>query len=221
MSGKARDVDAHWRNVVGVFCAVALLGAGLSACASDPAPPVDFVPSLSASESPEAQAGSAPSLAGVPVCPSSEADAAQAEGVPVLPAGKFECLTEGPTVNLAGLRGVPTVVTIWASWCEPCRREMPFFVDLQERAGSTVRMLGIDVLDRASPARAAVEDFGMNFPSVRDPKGITKQTVGYPGPPVSLFLDADGVITYRKVGPVTTQQQLDDLVFEHLGVRVP
>lgn len=123
-------------------------------------------------------------------------------------------------MNLAGLRGVPTVVTIWASWCAPCRREIPLFVDLQERAGSTVRVLGIDVLDRVAPARAAVEDFGMNFASVRDPEGVTKQTVGYPGPPVTLFVDSDGAITYRKVGPVTTQQELDDLVSEHLGVRV-
>jgi cytochrome c biogenesis protein CcmG/thiol:disulfide interchange protein DsbE len=210
----------RWAGSALVLGAAVLLTCGLSGCGSDAAPPVDFVPSLAASESPEGEAGSAPTLPGVPPCPSSDADAAEQGGVPALPSGEFECLTEGPAVNLAGLRGVPTVVTIWASWCEPCRREIPFFVDLQKRAGTQVRVLGIDVLDRAAPARAAVEDFGMNFPSVRDPEGVTKKTVGYPGPPVTLFVDDEGAITYRKVGPVTTQQQLDDLVDEHLGVQV-
>jgi len=94
------------------------------------------------------------------------------------------------------------------------------FIDLQRRAGNNVRVLGIDVRDRPLPARAAVEDFGMNFASVSDPDGQTRKTIGYPGPPVTLFVDRQGAITFRKIGELTSQQQLDDLVAAHLGVQV-
>jgi thiol-disulfide isomerase/thioredoxin len=138
-----------------------------------------------------------------------------ADGLPDL---TMPCLTKGPDVRLAGLRGTPTVVNVWASWCPPCRDELGFLADLQSRTRGDLRVLGIDLLDRPDAARAAIEDFGVNYPSVEDADGQVRSALNVQAPPVTYFVDAAGTITFTKVGQIRTQSELDALVRKHLGV---
>lgn len=182
-----------------------------------------------ASPEPPAGAGSAPpagrasdpppdaaATAHLDPCP----EAPAAEAVPGgLPALELDCLGSGPAVTLSGLRGRPTVVNVWASWCSPCAREMPILERAHRRVGEQVAFLGIDLLDRPDAAARASRDFGMTFPSVQDPDGLLRAELGLPGPPATLLVDADGRIVHKEYGEISSAAQLDGLLRTHLGVE--
>ncbi len=150
-------------------------------------------------------------------CPASGTGvAARDDGLPDL---TLPCLGDGPPVRLAGLRGTPTVVNVWASWCGPCREELSLLGDLAG-AGSSVRVLGVDVQDDPASALSLLQDAGVHYPSVRDDDRATQLPMQWSGLPMTVFLDADGKATYVQRGPITSADQLLSLVSEHLGVTV-
>lgn len=200
-------------GLVALAAALALCGGCADPVASDRAGAV-------ASPSPSVAASSpAPRLVGVPPCPVSDPDVPVVQGG--LPDLTLPCLTKGPSVRLAGLRGTSTIVNVWASWCAPCRDELGYLADLQARARGELLVLGIDLLDRPEAARAAIEDFGVNFASVEDAEGLIRGALNVQAPPVTFFVDAQGLITFTKVGQIRSQAELDALAREHLGVAAP
>lgn len=200
------------------WLAVSLLLTGCGAqSASSAGEPVETSPPTSAA-SPTAdgsQSSPVASATGVP-CPPSNLDARPvADG---LPATVFPCLGPGPEVNLAGLRGKPVVLNVWASWCPPCREEMPLITDLAADAGDSLVVLGIDVDD--DPQAAADYAAAAGLASVIDTDSITRVTLGWTGPPVTYFVRADGVIAHTSYGAIPDEATLRGLVATHLGVRV-
>jgi cytochrome c biogenesis protein CcmG, thiol:disulfide interchange protein DsbE len=161
-------------------------------------------------------AGATAAAEKLPTCPPSTDAAPLDRGLPDL---TLPCLGPGGPVTLSGLRGRPMVVNIWASWCPPCAREMPILERAHRRLGDRVGFLGVDLLDTREAGSAAAVDFGTGFPSVFDPDGRTRALLNVPGPPVTLFVRADGEIAYRQVGEIRSRAQLRALVVDHLGVR--
>lgn len=149
-------------------------------------------------------------------CPVTDPDASPREdGLPDL---TLPCLGDGPDVRLAGLRGAPTVVNLWASWCTPCRDEMPLFADLA--ATGTVRVVGISVQDDPGASLSLLADVDAHYASVLDYDGSTKAALRWVGLPMTLFVSADGVVTHVERGQITSAEQLDSLVAQTLGVEV-
>lgn len=96
----------------------------------------------------------------------------------------------------------PVAVNVWASWCGPCRREMPL---LGRAAGVTLRVVGIDERDSSRSARAFAASRGATYPSLSDPDGkllASLPMLPQTGVPSTLFLDRDGRVAARVVGPV-------------------
>ncbi len=153
-------------------------------------------------------------------CPTSDPSvAARADGLPDL---ALPCLGDGPVVRLAGLRGTPTLVNVWASWCGPCREELSVFADLAGSAAGTVRVVGVDAVDDPASALSLLDDAGVHYASVRDDAGESKAPMGWgSGLPVTYFVDGDGAVTFEQHGAITSGDELRRLVSEHLGVTVP
>ena len=102
----------------------------------------------------------------------------------------------------AALRGRPTVVNLWATWCLPCQREMPILQRVHERFGEQVRFLGVDTRDDAAAAVEFLRAIGVTYPQTVDPDGDLLHQLRIPGLPVTVVLDRHGRVAHRKVGPI-------------------
>ena len=153
--------------------------------------------------------------AGIPACP----DDVRTGFAPVdggLPELRLPCLGGGPDVELSSLRG-PLVVNLWASWCVPCRAELPYF-DRLDAAG--VPVLGVDFQDtQPDQALALAADAGVSYPSVADVEGTVRAPLRVVGMPTTLFVDRAGRVTATLAQEFTSYEQLVGAVGEHLGVR--
>lgn len=137
-----------------------------------------------------------------------------------LPDITLPCLGEGPEVDLAGVRGRPMVVNVWASWCGPCREELPVLGQVSERTRGRLDFLGVNVSDTRQAALEMAGTYKMRFPSVFDPAFDTRPGMRVGGVPLTLFVRADGSIAYRHNGSIKSEDQLKQLIHTSLGVEV-
>lgn len=142
-------------------------------------------------------------------------------GVTVLPADQRVAMPEvsgttldGKSLSLAQLRGTPVVLNAWASWCEPCRAELPLLAKAAKQHAGTVEFLGIDVTDESAAAKELMAKTGITYPSLVDQSGaILASLPGVPpkAVPSTLILDSQGRIAVRVIGDIPADQ-LDDLI---------
>lgn len=105
------------------------------------------------------------------------------------------CLGAPGTVDLAAaLAGRPALLNVWASWCPPCREEMPVLATYAAQPGA-VPVIGINVQDRPADALTMLADVGVRYPSVTDPQGALQRALQAPPIlPVSYVLRPDGSV---------------------------
>ena len=108
---------------------------------------------------------------------------------------------DGTRVSLAGLRGRPVVMNVWASWCAPCRQEEGPLRAAAERWGGQVAFLGVDFRDTPEAARAAQERARYPYP-VGPAEGGIPAAYGVTAPPQTFFIDRRGVVAARFLGPL-------------------
>ncbi|MGI8774935.1 MAG: TlpA family protein disulfide reductase [Actinomycetota bacterium] len=110
--------------------------------------------------------------------------------IPIVPDFTLPPLEDGPAVTAAELRGVPVVVNFWASWCGPCREEMPELQEAWERyKDQGVLFVGVNVMDSKDNALAFLEEFPVDYPVVTDPDKILVDPLEIVGLPQTLFID--------------------------------
>jgi cytochrome c biogenesis protein CcmG/thiol:disulfide interchange protein DsbE len=183
------------------------LALALAGCTSD-APEDD---GTAASPSPD------PLAAVIEPCPQQPDRPAQ--GAETLPPLTLDC-PGGGSLDLGRAPGVPTVVNLWASWCGPCREELPLVQDLADAAGHRLSVVGVISRDGAPQAASFAADAGATFPGAFDGEGQLMAELGLGGLPYTYLLDADGGIAHVQVGPVADLAELETLVAEHLGVTL-
>ncbi|SEP24673.1 TlpA family protein disulfide reductase [Trujillonella endophytica] len=142
-----------------------------------------------------------------------------ASGAETMPGLEFDC-PGGGTLDLGRAPGVPTVVNLWASWCGPCRAELPLMQELAERAGDRVQVVGVVSKDGVPQSESFAEEAGATFPAAFDGDGELMAELGLAALPFTYFLDAEGGIAFVQVGEVDSVDELTALVAEHLGVQL-
>ena len=112
--------------------------------------------------------------------------------------------------SLADQKGKVVVLNIWASWCPPCKTEMPLLQRTHERIASQGGMvLGIDTQDSHDAAMEFLREKQITFPSLRDRDREYGRKYGVTGYPETFLIDRDGKIAALKRGPIT-QEWLDE-----------
>jgi len=136
------------------------------------------------------------------------ADASSANPVAVgAPAPAYAATTiTGAPAALADLRGRVVLLNIWATWCKPCRQEMPALDTLERRhaaAGLTVVGVSIDEPGERDRIAPFAQELGASYTLWHDPDDRVSSTFLAIGVPASYLIDRDGTLRWRHVGPVT------------------
>jgi peroxiredoxin len=107
----------------------------------------------------------------------------------------------GRNFRLSDYRGKVIVLDFWATWCDPCKQEIPHFIELQARyAAQGLQVLGVSMDDDEPPVRQFQQQYKMNYPVAMGSPKLADQYGGILGLPITFVIDRKGRITARHVG---------------------
>jgi cytochrome c biogenesis protein CcmG/thiol:disulfide interchange protein DsbE len=125
---------------------------------------------------------------------------------------------DGTPWSSATLAGKPALINVWASWCRPCVAEHPLLLDAARQHAGELQVVGVLYQDTADGAAAFLAHYGDGgWPDVDDASGRIAVSLGVTGPPETFFVDANGVVRYRHVGPLSPEVLSEQLAA--LGLR--
>jgi peroxiredoxin len=131
---------------------------------------------------------------------------------------------DGKSVSLDTFHGKPLVVNFFASWCDPCREEMPLINELAAKgAKDGYAVLGIAVEDSRAAITEYVKEAKITFPVALDLNSTVKRSYRIFGPPATFFIDSQGIIRDMVLGPITPERARDAMlkVASASGKHVP
>ena len=109
--------------------------------------------------------------------------------------------SSGKNIKLSELRGEVVLLNFWASWCGPCRQEMPLLDKLQERYGSYgFKVLGVNVEEDSAKAKKLLKDIPVSFPILFDDKNRASEAYKVAAMPSTVMIDRDGNMRYLHKG---------------------
>jgi cytochrome c biogenesis protein CcmG, thiol:disulfide interchange protein DsbE len=123
-----------------------------------------------------------------------------------LPVPEYGARTmDGDSVSLADRRGTVVLLNVWATWCHPCRAEIPELQALHDRfAARGFEVIGVSIDDSGADAdiRQFMGDYSMTYPIWRDPSETVSSVFRVIGVPTTYLVDREGVMQWRKTGIV-------------------
>jgi len=125
---------------------------------------------------------------------------------------------DGQPVSLSNLRGKPVLVNFWATWCPPCRAEMPFIQEIfREWSDAGLVILAIDIGENPSTVKGFMESYGFSFPVLLDTSRDVALKYNVRGIPTTFFIDKNGIIKVVKVGAFPSKAAIE----KSLGKIIP
>lgn len=112
----------------------------------------------------------------------------------------------GKSVNLASLRGKPVFLNFWATWCPPCRAEMPDLQKMYEKYASKMHFVAVNARESKGTIAEFLKANGYSFPVLLDSSGSVLNTYRVTGIPTSFVLDSQGIIRGKQVGMLQASQ---------------
>jgi len=118
------------------------------------------------------------------------------------PAPDFSLIDlSGRALRLSDYRGKVVILDFWATWCEPCKQEIPHLVELQNKyAAQGLQVLGVSMDDSEPPVREFQQQFKMNYPVAVGTSKLADQYGGVLGLPITFLIDRQGRIVARHIG---------------------
>ena len=111
---------------------------------------------------------------------------------------------DGKAVSLSDFRGKVVLISFWASWCGPCRVEIPHMIKVyDELRDQGFEILAVNLREDSGRVRAFVSEYDMRFPILLDPQGKVGGAYFVRGIPTSVFVDREGIITAVHTGSLT------------------
>ena len=121
-------------------------------------------------------------------------------------------------LRLRELRGHPVVINKWASWCGPCRAELPIFQQLATSRGKEIAFVGVNARDKRPAAERFAAQYPVPYPSYEDPAERIARRLKVPSNfPVTLFVDPRGKTVFTHQGGYRSAADLSADIDEHLG----
>lgn len=128
-------------------------------------------------------------------------------------------LHTGDQVALSTFAGKPTIINLWASWCGPCKAELPVLAEMASRMDAKVRFVGIDFADEnPAGARALAKKSGIGYRLLADPDSRLRKDLQVIGLPQTVFVDARGTIVATERRAFDSESELRAALETHLGV---
>ena len=135
---------------------------------------------------------------------------------------QMQCLDGSSNINFYSIKG-PLIINVWASWCEGCKEEMPYFIDLYANPAfksGEIKLLGVDVEESSKDAAIRfIKAYGMSWPHLVDSDGRSKGLFGL-GVPVTWFIDERGEVVDKKIGAYLNKDELFTQVEKAFGVKL-
>lgn len=144
------------------------------------------------------------SVQGLDGCARLEHEGSTGDDSDRLPQVELPCLNESREVDVSRLAG-PAVVNLWASWCGPCRKEMPMLARAARRHPE-LQFVGINTLDRQEAAADLLTKTGVTYPQLVDVDAVVLHDTRVPGLPVTLAVDVDGRVVDRVIGELSSSE---------------
>lgn len=118
---------------------------------------------------------------------------------------------DGKTVELAKSGGKPSFINIWASWCPPCKVEMPHIQEAYEKYGDRVNflMVNLTVSDDVNQMKEYLSSEGYTFPVLLDENGEVADLYGVLSIPMTYAVDGQGIIVHKQMGAMSREQIFD------------
>jgi thiol-disulfide isomerase/thioredoxin len=113
---------------------------------------------------------------------------------------------QGQPASLESLKGAPVLMNVWATWCHPCRTEMPDLERLhRERGPRGLKVIGVSIDERGQEGaiRQFLGEFGISYPIWLDPDDHVSPAFGLIGVPGTYLISRDGVLLWSRVGPLS------------------
>ncbi len=108
---------------------------------------------------------------------------------------------DGKQLSLSSYRGKVVLLDFWATWCVPCREEIPHFAELQQKYGDRgLQIIGVSMDDSSDPVGLFYQQFHMTYPVVMGNARIGELYGGVLGLPIAFLIDRDGHIHAKHIG---------------------
>lgn len=152
--------------------------------------------------------------------PTGDSAAPSSSATEAMPAVTLDGLGNESPIDLQAPLGKPAVINLWASWCGPCKAELPILAAGQAKLGDRVRFIGIDFADESpAAARSLAKGAGVAYDLYVDPKSSVRGAFGVIGLPQTVFVDAQGTIVATERKAFRSSADLDAAIEKHLGVK--
>lgn len=109
---------------------------------------------------------------------------------------------DGHALSLTGFRGKPLLLNFWATWCVPCRQELPALQRFANDQHGQWAVLGVDELETADAVATFARSLGVSYPLAIDSDGSVGQRYRVQGLPTSFLIDAQGMVRQTQLGPL-------------------